>query len=224
MKICGISDMHGNLEFTVPECDLLLICGDIVPLSIQRYTKPSLRWLKDTFLKWCETQPCEKIIMVGGNHDWAFEHHRDKVDEVFDESKVSYLCCDATVYNGKIIYGTPLCHKFYNWAFMPSDEEQTQIYDEAVIKYPHVDILISHDAPYGTSDALLQNGHVTNEHIGSKPLAKLIETMKPQLALHGHLHSTNHDMELLDFTKVYNVSLLNENYQMVYRPLEIEIE
>ena len=37
MKICAISDMHGQYDFDVPECDILCIAGDIIPLDIQRY-------------------------------------------------------------------------------------------------------------------------------------------------------------------------------------------
>lgn len=36
--------------------------------------------------------------------------------------------------------------------------------------------------------------------------------------MHGHLHSTSHDKEMLGDTEIYNVSLLDENYKMVYQP------
>lgn len=35
MKICGISDIHGEFIDT-PVCDVLCICGDIVGLNDQR--------------------------------------------------------------------------------------------------------------------------------------------------------------------------------------------
>ena len=42
LKITAISDIHGDLPIIDP-CDVLCICGDIVPLEIQRnYTKLGL--------------------------------------------------------------------------------------------------------------------------------------------------------------------------------------
>lgn len=68
MVICAFSDMHGELDFKIKPCDIVLICGDIVPLRIQNYTTPSEIWLKNTFLPWCTSLPCEKVLFVAGNH------------------------------------------------------------------------------------------------------------------------------------------------------------
>ena len=35
MKICAISDLHGFLIDYIEPCELVLICGDIVPLYMQ---------------------------------------------------------------------------------------------------------------------------------------------------------------------------------------------
>ena len=41
--------------------------------------------------------------------------------------------------------------------------------------------------------------------------------------LHGHLHTTNHEKEMLGDTEVYNISLLDEDYKMVFEPQYFEI-
>ena len=41
MKICAISDIHGYLP-KMEECDVVCICGDILPLSIQHNLKASI--------------------------------------------------------------------------------------------------------------------------------------------------------------------------------------
>jgi predicted phosphohydrolase len=41
--------------------------------------------------------------------------------------------------------------------------------------------------------------------------------------LHGHLHTSNREEEMFGNTKVYNVSLLDEDYKMVFKPQYFEI-
>ena len=72
MKIVAISDMHGYLK-DIPECELLIIAGDISPLRIQSNTAKMLEWLEDDFMPWLESQLCRKVVLVAGNHDFIFE-------------------------------------------------------------------------------------------------------------------------------------------------------
>lgn len=223
MKICGISDMHGQYDFKIEPCDAVMICGDIIPLTIQRNAEGSEKWLKKHFIPWCNNLPCEKVIFVAGNHDFYLEWHPYRAKEMFeDQDKIVYLDCEAYEYNGKIIYGTPWCKPFYNWAFMETTEKSDERYKDV----EHIDILLCHDAPYGTSDILLQKDcpWADGSHIGNQAITNLIERTKPSLVLHGHLHSTNREAEYIGETKVHNVSLLNEQYKMVYEPLYFEID
>ena len=143
IKICAISDMHGKLDFDIKPCDILCICGDIVPLEVQSLHEETIRWLKKTFIPWCEKQPCEKVFFIAGNHDFCFMRHPDEIDELFkDNKKIKYLCDSAAEYvkerDGEYqeisIYGTPWCHQFYNWAFMTSDTELAKIYNNIPYK------------------------------------------------------------------------------------------
>lgn len=227
MRICAISDMHGNYDFNIEPCDILCICGDIVPLNIQSYTKPTFKWLEETFIPWCQAQPCKEVLLVAGNHDRKLEHHESKLRGLFIGTKIHYLLDETYEYideesgNTYKFHGTPWCHIFGNWAFMISDEQIA----ENLKKMPDdVDVLLTHDAPYGTSDICLQNVWWNKqEHIGCKPLADTIREKKPKINLHGHLHSTNHAVERLLDTDVYCVSLLDERYEMTYKPLYLEI-
>ena len=223
MKICAISDMHGQYNFEIKPCDIVLICGDIVPLNIQGNINKSEKWFKTFFIPWCTNLPCDKVIFIAGNHDFYCQSHEDRLRACLEgQDKVIYLNCEYYEYKDKIIYGTPWCKPFGEWAFMESIFESTKRYRNLT----HFDILISHDAPYGVSDILLQKDcwWADGTHIGNQALTDLIERKQPQLALHGHLHSTNHEEENIGDTKVYNVSLLNEDYKMTYEPFYIEIE
>ena len=226
MRICAFSDMHGNLDFKVEPCDVVMICGDIVPLYIQRHLVDSEVWFRDVFIPWCNELPCERVVLVAGNHDFAFETVPGKMkDHLKDQDKIVYLDCETYEYDGYVIFGTPMCKIFGNWAFMYTQEEQKDKYDRYLSALDKVDILMTHDAPYGTSDILLQEDcpWADGEHIGNKALADFVSELKPRLYIHGHLHSTNHELEKIGDTSVYNVSLLDENYKMTYKPLYINL-
>lgn len=226
IKIASISDMHGNLDITIEKSDLLIIAGDILPLDIQMNTRGSKKWLKSIFIPWCESLDVDNIFLVGGNHDFYLQNHTQEFRDMIKYTNIRYLQDESAVYigeNGKVynIYGTPWCHQFGNWAFMGySDEALKDIYS----KMPdNIDILISHDAPYGYSDTIIEDVPWGNgEHIGCKPLAEVVLEKKPKLLLHGHLHSSNHEMELMENTMVYNVSILNEHYKIAFKPLYLE--
>ena len=228
MKICAFSDMHGQYNFKVEPCDIVLICGDIVPLNIQKNDVQTEEWLNTFFVPWCNNLPCEKVVFIGGNHDFLMQRHPEIIRDLLKgQDKIVYLDCEEYEYNGKTIYGTPLCKKFYNWAFMSLTlDEQRELYERHLKIIGKIDILMSHDCPYGISDILLQKDchWADGTHIGNTALRWLVDEAKPSLVLEGHLHSCEHDKTMHGDTAVYNVSLLNENYEMVYEPTYIDLE
>ena len=227
MRIGCISDMHGVILPTIEKCDLLLIGGDIVPLSKQRNHHKSWKWFENEFIPWCESLPCEKVVVVGGNHDFFLDGGKEKAKRILENHpKIVYLDCEYYEYDGVTIFGTPLCKIFYDWAFMYTTEDQIERYKK-VIDGRKVDILLSHDTPYGTSDVILQETRWAMDgdpHIGNKALKWLAEEMKPTYLIHGHIHSANHEEELLGGTKVYCVSSIDENYEWAYPPLYFDFD
>jgi len=230
IKVCAISDMHGILDFKIDPCDILCICGDIVPLKVQMYHEGTIKWLRKVFIPWCNEQPCEKVFLIAGNHDWIAQTHPDDWREAFKGTKIVYLCDESAEYVKQVddtyqeisIYGTPWCHQFYNWAFMTSDVKLADIYKKMPYK---VDILLTHDCPYGTSDVLLQEDipWVTGGHIGCHPLGDAVDNKKPRFHCCGHLHSCTHEPQERGETTVCNVSMVDERYKRVYEPHYFEI-
>ena len=226
MKIVAISDMHGYLK-DVPECDLLLIAGDILPLRIQFDMKASLEWLEEVFIPWAERQQCEKVVFIAGNHDAVFDELGlvEEITDIFmDHSHwLTYLENESIKLNIRgeriSIFGTPYCSMFGEWSFMLEDDELEKVYKNIP---DEVNIILSHDAPYGTSDVCSEGPAKNEGHIGNKPLAKALENVKFDLLIHGHLHTSNHEAEELNGGLVYNVSLLDENYKPAFEPLELE--
>lgn len=82
MKICCLSDLHGQLPKILPS-DILLIAGDICP----HFARPvggsedmfcQAHWLTHTFNSWLESLQINRAVAIWGTpwqpyfHDWAF--------------------------------------------------------------------------------------------------------------------------------------------------------
>ena len=232
MKIIGLSDIHGDLLTDLPQADVYCICGDIMPLDIQRQYVQSIVWLTRCFFPWCESLPCDKVFFVAGNHDFLFEHlrmdktgnHR-KAHEVMNillqhSGKITYLENNEKKYRGYKFYGSPWCPDLANWAFYKDREELVKEFK----KIPtNTDILLTHCPPrigdYGT----VLEGWGFGRNYGCQELADRLQEIHPKLHIFGHVHSGLHEPQTIDDTIFCNVSLKNENYTVAYYPREFEI-
>ena len=200
LNICAISDLHGYLPDNIEESDLLVIAGDVIPLNIQTDMQASKEWFATTFNNWVDNLPVKNVIMIAGNHDFALERSiftgASEITSVLT-SKCCYLKDEIIEYEGKLIYGTPWCHIFRRWAFMTSDNSLEIIFK----KIPeNLDLLITHDAPYGCTDICLQDfSWNTHEHIGSKPLREAILEKNPLKALIAFSSPSNIILTLFKF-------------------------
>lgn len=232
LDIVASSDFHGHLPKITKPFDLMLLAGDLEPTISHNYYYQQ-DWYKMKFIPWVQNLPFKnawsKVIFIAGNHSHflAQEQHSDTVKELEHKcnGRLKYLHneyyetehLDEDI--GDIvtlkIFGTPYCKIFGDWWNMLSPDGLYKAYS----KIPeNVDILLSHDAPLGTCDVCygLKDFGITPEHIGNRQLADAILERNIKLAIFGHLHSGNHDGELLGDTLCYNVSLLNERYQPTY--------
>lgn len=224
MKIAVLSDLHGNLP-TIEPCDYVFICGDISPLHIQRNIVLMREWLINDFATWVNNLPCIKVIMTGGNHDyvlldiWNNDIKHAKYIIYPTGNKLKLLennCTEIYDDNGNeyLVWGSPNCEIFGNWPFMYEPERNKKDFNTM----PHkCDFALTHTPPYGACDVVLQETRWPNKgHIGSPALAEAIIENQPTYLFCGHIHSGNHECEMLGNTKVYNVSILDENYEYTY--------
>lgn len=231
MKICVMSDLHGELPKTTKSSEITLICGDIVPLFIQRSISESKLWLKTEFAYWARNWPSDKIFFIAGNHDFVFDGHMSYNDimelSINSNNKLWYLQNNSVIYTDKegkdyTIFGTPYCRIFRKWAFMLPDEE-------LAIKYAdipeNIDILLSHDAADINNLGLVPPSiwHSESLNVGNTVLAEAVKLKKPKYYFCGHIHDGNHKVETIDNTLMANVSLLNDSYQISYEPLYLDI-
>lgn len=223
MKICSIADLHGILP-EIEKCDTLLIAGDISPLHIQTNMPAMDYWMKKTFVNWVKQLPTDKVILVAGNHDFYLQKcGKLTISEIESlcEGKLHYLENISTTIDNITIFGTPYCHMFGNWPFMLLDSQLEEKYLNIPDK---IDIVLSHDAPYGVSDICFDvPTHKNDRHFGNYPLRKRLLEIDYKYCVHGHLHSSNHEWEELGTGKVINCSILNEDYELNYKPIYFEL-
>lgn len=148
MKICAISDLHGYLPKVedMPLSDVVCIAGDISPLRIQRNKLLSAIWFGNTFIPWCESLPCVKVILVAGNHDFFLEDYDEPGGVTLKlgrNNKLIYLRNSSYKYGHKTFYGTPHVTDLPRWAFSITDEEAHKIFS----RIPNCDVLITHTPP-----------------------------------------------------------------------------
>lgn len=235
MKITAISDLHGNL-IDIDSCDILLICGDISPLEIQRDHIQMTKWIFDEFYEWVINLPCQHVVFTPGNHDFWFEKFikQSRID-LFN--KLTILIDDTfnISIDGKsiTIYGTPWIKPISKagiWAFEKEARELQKLYD----KIPNnVDILITHDAPaLGHVGIEVHDRDVMN--FSNYILADAIQKKKPKYSICGHIHEGNHKFAYVEITdilepdklitiSVANCSILDNSYSIKYKPLTFEL-
>lgn len=227
-KICALSDLHGHLPNIKP-CDLVLIAGDIVPLNVQSNHSAGVLWFLNEFSNWIKYLPCDEVLMIAGNHDKLLERASfiAHAVEMQTDYKLTYLEGFTYDYVNKEgshykIYGSPYCHKFGNWAFMQSEAWLKGYYENI----PNdTSIILTHDTPMLGDLDLLPPSQWNPEsiHAGGQSLAEAIKRIEPRYVFCGHLHTCKDKYLKLNNTEIYNVSILNNNYQEVYEPLYLDI-
>lgn len=163
MKICGISDIHGDLNINIPECDVLCICGDVINLNDQRDIPTSRKWWETRFIKWVETLPCKKVIIIPGNHDFVLERMYNECwgwwkdhMTILSKHKIVFLIDESYEYEDVTFYGTPwiepISFQENKWAF-------ERDFNENPLLIPKCDVLLTHDNPYENPYIDVNNSH-----------------------------------------------------------------
>ena len=224
MKITAISDLHGKFP-KIEKTDMLLIAGDIAPTTSHFYPH-QIQWYSSDFIRWLESVPAKNIVFIAGNHDIFMQIMKIKDIRKYLPKNVHYLNNEIKEIDGISIYGTQWTPPFMNWAFMKEDDPNGlgKIFSKGIKKYlldnKKVDVILSHGACYGVSDVVLKNpGNCTPGHLGSAEMIKVVDALQPKYFIFGHIHSAEHKPVKVKNTTYACVSLINERYNMAYKPL-----
>lgn len=188
MHLVLTSDLHGNLP-DVPDCNILLIAGDICPdyfdVSFIPLKERQEEWMKFEFDPWMKELDRRDIatVFVSGNHDWInFYLQREYVNRK-NLDLCFYLENNSIEFTGYKIWGSPLASYLPGWTNMVNEDVLAEVYKDIP---DDVDIIISHGPPQYLGD--LTHGLV---HAGSPSLARRIlelEKNNLKLVVTGHIH------------------------------------
>jgi len=215
MKIVCTSDLHGNLP-PIPECDILLIAGDICPNT---HTTLQIPWLNTAFRHWLEQIPAKHVVGVAGNHDLIFERTPHLIPQGL---RWTYLQHGLIEIEGLKIFGMPWIRPI--WGAFQRDEKTlegkyAQIPD-------NVDIVISHGPPFGIGDLvpakILNETESVGENCGSPALRERLFKIKPKLVVFGHIHE-GYGVYEREGIKFVNASLMNRIFVPNNNPLIFEL-
>lgn len=166
MRILAVADIESKYfydyykEDKLKEIDLILACGD----------------LEVEYLEFLVTMANCPLVYVYGNHD---ENHK-KVPE-------GCICAENRVVEckGLRIAGLGGSHKYRDGKYMYTEGQMKRRMfrlNMSIKKHKGVDIFISH-AP-----ARHLNDFDTMSHMGFECFNTLLDTYKPKLFIHGHIH------------------------------------
>lgn len=204
MKVCCISDIHENYDIKIPDCDLVLIGGDI-------FANPNIRsqlfWMNkfDVFVKSLESRGIN-WLMTAGNHDTIFE---PQFSHLVPDNIKEHCLIDRYLDREKI-YGTPWQRVFFNWSF---NLEEYELERKWKLIPKDVEILILHSPPFGILDADLGSPSLTDR-------IKELENIK--LCVFGHIHR-GYGHKIINNIHFVNASLCNDNNKIINKPIIIDL-
>lgn len=209
MKICAMSDLHGR-EIAIPKCDVLAIAGDISKIG-------EVRWFNEVFIPYLKSYKTKYDIcfLVFGNHDDNLQFFRKDLNV---PEYVKILNDTGFNYKGHIFYGSP-------WSLRSTmiKHSLNTLSKKSLKKIfqninPHTDVLITHTPPYGIGDTIKGDSY----HLGSESLLERIREVKPKIHIFGHIH-TGQKWTRENGTDYFNVSVLDDRYELAYKPTIITV-
>jgi len=226
MRIVALSDQHRLLP-DIPPCDLLIVAGDNCPDQfdgVDARTAPDRQaaWFNQEFRAWLAGTPATHRIVTWGNHDWCGEHCDFSADapgraastalQIVVQEQTSVPSSNGSRVT---IWAAPWTTPVMDWAFTRDPDDVERLY--AAIP-PGVDILVSHQPPYGYGDRSPQRPG----HEGNGELLAAIEKVRPGVVICGHIHGGHGQYSHLG-VPIYNVSVLDDEYHPVHEPTIIDL-
>ena len=229
MRIMAVSDLHGNLEGLDPKgADVVVIAGDVAPLWGRGpwHVNDQKKWINRRFREWTSSYPDIKFVVIPGNHDFFPIAHllfkNQEIDWDFHFSpNVHYLSDGGTEIDGVTFYGTPWVPIIsYSWAFEGEHDTLVNWFS----KIPaNLDVLVTHSPPRIPGSDVDRSLQTDSQHFGSAELTDAILEKRPRFVFCGHIHTGTHGGVDFESSRIFNVSRLDEDYEIAFEPTWVEI-
>jgi Icc-related predicted phosphoesterase len=207
LKIVCISDTHSlhvRIE-DIPAGDVLIIAGDCTNVG----ELDDLR----RFNEWLGYLSFKRILICGGNHDFCFEHEREKSVSILTNG--TYLQDQSITIDGFKFYASPWSPIFCDWAFMLTAAQLKEKWNEIPVD---TDVLVTHAPPFGFGDRNLEG-----YPCGCSELLKAVTSIKPRVHVFGHIHE-GYGQYRNKHTRFYNVSTCTRQYRPTNPPVVIDLQ
>jgi len=205
------SDLHKHLV-DIPECDLLLIAGD-VSHGFGDDLAAMHAFLAGDFKDWLDAVPAREAVLVAGNHDKSIQAWG-----VPDGLRCHYLQDAEIELLGLRIWGTPWQPWFGDWAYNAPRSDGEVFLATKFDRIPAgIDIVVAHGPPRGCGDRTHRGAHV-----GSTALAAALERVEPRLTLTGHIHEA-YGRYRLGSLEVINASHVDQSYRPANPVIELAL-
>jgi Icc-related predicted phosphoesterase len=221
-KITCISDTHNkhdniakNLLENTEGSKVLIHAGDVSGRGYETEVKMFLDW-------YSQLNNYEYKILIAGNHDFYFQDYPKKAEELLKQyPNIIYLNDSGVEIEGIKIWGSPIQPEFFNWAFNRKRGEEIKKHWDLIPK--DTKILITHGPVYGHGDLVINRWSNNNgDKVGCQDLLKVVEKIKPQVHICGHIHCGS-GVTTNGITTFINASVLNEDYNIENEPRIFEL-
>lgn len=219
--ITVISDTHGIYKLISqdlpPKGDILIHCGD----ATFRGTPEELK----DFCNWFSSIPNYKYkFFIPGNND--FMENPQITYDVLKEFSPPITCLhnksESIVLSSSLslkIHGIPARPCLFRIKMKYLDKTNINVSDGNLSSTipDDVDILITHEPPFGVLDISSRN----NKHGGEKWLMNSIMKTKPKIHLFGHIHES-HGHVFSEGTHFFNASVVDSSRKYSFKPISFK--
>lgn len=205
------------------------MCPDEVGSTLAVHDPKQQRlWFDETVRPWLAASPAAHKVLTWGNHDWCGQacSFRGDSPRHARTTNLQILVDEGTTVPSRgpheravSVWATPWSNTSGDWAFMKEPDELGLVY--AAIP-EGIDILLSHQPPYGHVDEVFDPESGGLAHLGSRELLAAIERVRPKLVICGHVHGGFGRSEH-EGIPIYNVSILDQRYRLENAPTVIDL-